>query len=217
MKSLTDSRGSIMTFLWDLSEDFPNKLYGKYNKKRGPDRFVFWKGKDIPKDIPTPEFCFEASKDRFQTWDVVGNDAGLPLVGPRVISILSRIAPNDVQLIAVDFTAKNEPVTGWALLNPLFAIKAIDHQESKYWFILKNDRIGGFRRLRFMDNCLGEHHIARDAEYLPHILVDQAVRTAFEDEKIRGVQFVPPENYLPPLGDDADAFAQDVRAIRKRG
>lgn len=185
-----------MTFLWRLSDTFPDRMYGKFNKQRGPSQFAFWKGKDISEGLPTPDFYFDAAGKSLDRWDVLGNDAGLPLVSPRLIKVLSTVAANDVQYLEANVTAKTTPMEGWSLLNPLNAVKAIDRESSDFWLIPGAQQIGGFRKLRFVANCLGSYHIARDAEYLAHILVDLDVKLAFERAGIRGVTFIPPEDFL---------------------
>jgi|GEM_PF-6889813 len=185
-----------MVFLWKLSDDFPDRLYGKYNHQRGPDRFIFWKGKDIPRGLPMPEFRFGAAAKALMTWDGLGNDVGLPLVSAKVAEVLSEIAANDVRFIDAKVVSRDKAMGGWAVLNPLESVEAIDREACDFWLIPGTQKIGGFRRLRVNGNCLGDRHIARDADYLPHIWVDLEVKLNLEKSGARGIGFVPPEEYL---------------------
>jgi len=185
-----------LIYLWRCSEDYPNRLYGRYNKQRGPNRFLFWEGNDRPKNLGTPEFFFEASSKHLGEWDSLCNDAGLPIVGPRIIQILTEIAPDDVEFLDVQIATRQGELVGYKLLCILNAINGLDHERSEYTLIAETEEIGGFRRLEYVPSCLGDLQLARDAEYLPHILVGEELQERFVTAGIRGVELYLPEEHL---------------------
>ena len=88
-----------------------------------------------------------------------------------------------------------------ALLMSSFSSIAFD-QFIRFWLYTKMctvDKISGFQSLTYLPTCMGSHHLARDIEYPPHLLVTEEVKKLFDREKVIGVRLVRPEDYYGPL------------------
>jgi hypothetical protein len=54
-----------------------------------------------------------------------------------------------------------------------------------------------FNRLRFREGCMGDHQLARDADYRSHLLVNDKLAERIITERISGLWLVAPE-YVHP-------------------
>lgn len=173
-------------FIWSIPEPFPQGLIGVYDRQRSPDRFAFRKGEPLPEGIGTPVFIFRASLEDLQAWDVLPNDAMLPLVGGRVAAILMQEAITQTQLLdAVVEHRGGVSRDRWKLVNVTTSVQAIDHALSKYTLVRGTKQVLGFTKLRYRPGALDEAKIARDAEYKSHILVSPSLAAALSG--VRGL------------------------------
>jgi len=76
-------------------------------------------------------------------------------------------------------------------------VSGICHQESDYAMITGTSAIRSFRRLAYRSDALQNHHIAREKEYEPFLLVSETVKELFEKNKIKAVDFVKPSDAVP--------------------
>jgi len=181
--------------VWTIPEEFPEALIGNYDRKRSPDRFEYRKGQPVEASLGTPVFVFSGCLEDLLEWDVLPNDAQLPLVNGKVAELLTREAGADVQLLAAIVEHQGGAANDhWKLLNITRAVQAIDHAASKYSLIDGTRQILRFDKLRYRSGALGDVKIARDAEYKSHILVSHSLADALIASKARGLALSGPED-----------------------
>lgn len=174
--------------VWTIPEEFPQELIGTYDRERSPDRFEYRKGEPVSGEIGTPVFAFQARFEDLQVWDVLPNDALLPLVSPRVAAVLRSKAAADCQLLdAVVEHRGGTAKDAWKVVNITILVQAIDHEASEYSLIRGTKQILGFRKLRYRPGALGNVKIARDAEYKSHVLVSPALASVLVEAGVRGL------------------------------
>jgi hypothetical protein len=174
--------------VWSISDEFPQELIGIYDRQGSPDRFEFRRGEAVREDIGTPTFMFGGSLEELEAWDVLPNDALLPLVAVRMAAVLMQEAPGQSQLLDAVVQHRGGVATvGWKLVNITKAIQAIDHAASEYSLIQGTGQILGFKKLRYRRGALGRVKIARDAEYKSHILVAPSLAAALQANGARGL------------------------------
>lgn len=178
-------------FVWTIPEEFPEELIGTYDRGRSPDRFEYRKGEPVHGVVATPVFVYPARLEDLEVWDVLPNDAQLPLVSPRVVAVLRSEAAADCQLLdAVVEHRDGAAKDGWKLLNVTTAVQAIDHETSEYSLVPGTKQILAFRKLRYRPDALGQVKIARDAEYKSHLLVSPTLAAVLVGAGVRGLALV---------------------------
>lgn len=153
--------------------------------------------KECPKFNRRPILNVKATQSELlKKYDSIPNSCGLPLVSKNIVDILLQLAPDDVQFFDAEIHCKDGILMGYKLLNLTSKIKGIDHEQSVYTIMegLPNV-IYDFKKAIYKTGCMGHHKLARDEEYLSHILVTEEIKQAFEKEKINGVWFVTPEEW----------------------
>lgn len=176
-----------MVSLWRVPDDHPVGMIGEYQRSVSPDRFLFRKGEGLPADVGVPVVRINAESEDIRIYDCLPNNAMVPLVGPRLGSFLMQCSPGDVQLVNARVLARNGEVEGFSFLNVTSKVFCIDHVESEYSFVPGTAQIMSFRKLRYLSGCLGSHRIARDCEYLSHILVCDELAKMLGENGFSGV------------------------------
>jgi hypothetical protein len=174
-------------FLWEIRDDYPERLIGEYQRDVSPDRFLYKKGKAIPEDLPSPVFRFSATTEVLRKRPDLANNAMIPLISMEVAEVLHRHCPNDVQLIPARITAKDGELPGYSIVNATHTVHCIDHERSIYKKMTGADAILSFQRLVCLSGCMGVHALARDEEYLSHLLVRGDLRESLGFLKLLGL------------------------------
>jgi len=178
------------SYLWDTSDDYPESCIGQYDKEKSPDRFELRQGKRLADDFGPVIFRFRQPARELQGWDCLENNALVPLIGPRAFEALSKIADTDVQALTTRVHTSDGELDGYRAINIVRVIQCADLERSRFKKIVGSDRIMKFTSLRHRPNCLGDHHIAREFEYLSHIIVSDVIREIFSRAHITGVRFI---------------------------
>ena len=197
-----------MIYMWELPETLQNKFIAVYDDKLSPDRFLFMHGHKLsPNEVSKiPIFDVKVSQAQIQKYDCIPDNVGVPIVNQKIIDILRKLAPNDVEFFDVKIKCKDANLSGYSLLNVKSRIKGIDFEKSEYKKIpMPGDTfIYIFKYMTYKPGCMEDHKLARDEEYLDNLLVTEEIKQTFAKEKIRGMRFVRPEDFYRPL------TAQDV-------
>lgn len=173
--------------LWWTPENYPERLIGTYERDRSPDRFRFLEGVPLPSMIGVPVFSFAATKRALSRFDALENTAQLPLVNKRIVETVSLLCPDDVQVFDARIDTSDGELPGFSVLNITHALSCLDRRGSAFTLIPGTDRIMAFSRLRFRDDCLGDHHLARHAEFRSHVLVSTTLMDALEALGVKGL------------------------------
>ncbi len=183
---------------WNIPEYYPNKLIGSYDHDRSPCYLSYWKGITLDKELlaQTPIINFKVKRERLRRIDCLIQTGGcIPLVNQRIVDLLYEIAPNDFQLIKPQLNCLDGQLEGYYLLNVTHEVNGIDHEQSICEWGTVERYIRGFKHLVVLPDCMGSHHLARDAEAHGELYVSQTVVDAFERAHIKGCWFPLPEEY----------------------
>lgn len=193
-----------MIYLWKLPKDYSDKLVATYNRELSPDRFLFLDGDPLTTVQINKKIIFdvEVNKNKVIPYDCMLNNSSIPLVNERVVDVLLKLAPSDVQFFNTEVRCKDGILLNYKLLNVTNKIIGIDHEKSIYSMIENTDAILGFKYLTYKPGCMDNYKLARDGEYLGNILLTEEIKQAFECEKIKGQCFVTPEEYYLEEYDD---------------
>ncbi|CAB3649141.1 imm11 family protein [Achromobacter pestifer] len=183
---------NVMTYLWRVSDDYPQALIGEYVSAEGLDRFSLRRGERLPDQHAMPVVRFSVSGNLLHEFSCLPNSAMLPLVGRDFADFLIENAPDDIQLIEARIQAEDGGVDGFYFVNIISSVTAIDKNESIFTLVPGTDRIMGFKKLRYYEDCLGGHMLARDSEYMAHLLVSNELAEKMKQRNFSGVGL-----YLP--------------------
>lgn len=183
-----------MVYLWEIPDEYPEKLIGEYDRENSPDRFIFKKGEMLSSDLAKPVIKFDASVQDLRELDDLANNAMVPVIGERLAAVLRGSAPEDIQLIDVIIKAKDGELEGYKILNVVSKVVGIDKEQSKFTLVPGTDQIMSFRSLKYKEDCLKGHHLARDAEYGSNLIVSQELAQRLLVMKLKGLGLYLPEN-----------------------
>jgi hypothetical protein len=122
-----------MVYIWQMPDDYPEKLIGVYDKSRSPDRFLLKAGK--PVDIDETYLRFNAKGAVLREVDDLATSAMVPLVSRRVAEVLSRLASDQVQLVTARIETLDEDILDYKFVVATRQVKAIDHEASEYSYV----------------------------------------------------------------------------------
>ena len=190
-----------MIYLWRVPEKFLNCNIGTYNRNCSPDSYFLRTGRKLESQefMPIPTVNFEVAKNKLSKFDCLPNSSLVPLVNNRIKAIFEQLAPGEAQFFPAKLICLDGQLEGYHFLNITQTIIGIDHEKSIYKKMKTDDVIIGFDYLTYIPDCMGNYHLARDEEYLQHILVSDVIKSFFEKERITGVWLVRPEDYFRPL------------------
>ena len=183
-----------MVYLWKIPDEYPEKLIGEYDRDKSPDRFIYKKGEILSSELAKPVIKFDASARELRELDDLANNAMVPVISERLAAVLWKTVPEDIQLIDVIIKAKDGELEGYKILNVICKVVGIDKEQSKFTLIPGTDQIMSFRSLKYRDDCLKGHHLARDAEYSSNLIVSQELAQRLMGMKLIGVGLYLPEN-----------------------
>lgn len=181
-----------MTYLWRIPDDYPRSMIGEYKREGTPDRFLFKRSELVPESVGLPGVKFDASCAELRKFDCLSSNAQVPIVSPDLAKFLLEFAPNDIQFVSMQVEANDGAIEDYVLLNVIKKVSCINHDISKYMIVPGTTEIMGFRQLDFVSGCMGEHSLARDSEYLSHLLVADHVAHHFVGRGFKGVALVEP-------------------------
>ena len=80
-------------YLWFEPKDFSSRLMGDYDHDTSPDFLSYIQAKPVPAADAEPVFTFNAPRARLLRLDVLTNSILVPLISPRVASLLETLLP----------------------------------------------------------------------------------------------------------------------------
>ncbi|WP_291581513.1 imm11 family protein [Clostridium sp. UBA6640] len=177
-----------MIWIWSIPDEWPNKRIGIALKNTGTDRFEFLEGKILDENTTVcPNVVFDC-EEKFLS-DVLPNSGSLLIVSRRVLNIIENLCKCDYQVFEANIFVGKNKVNGYYLLNILNPIEILDKSKSVFVTMKNSNAIFKFRKIVYKEDDLINHSIARNADYVPHVLVSQELKEIFEKEKIKGVEF----------------------------
>lgn len=186
-----------MVYLWRIPDEYPQHFIGEYDKNNSQDRFEYKRGVRTTNKAEGegPVINFDkATLSELDKFGCLASNAMVPIVNEKISSVLFEIAPNDVEFCDVMVKAKDGDAHNYKLVNVISLCKGIDHEKSKYTLVPGAEQIMGFRALSYKEGCLGIHKLARDEEYLSHLLVSEEVCNVLNKLGMSGLAFYRPED-----------------------
>ncbi len=175
-----------MLWLWAIPNTYPNKRIGTIVKNSGTDRFEFLKGTIMDDSIvESPRINFKC--DEKYLLDVLPSNGGLLIVSEKVLQILKKLCPEDIQEFKANVFAKEKFIDGYFLLNITNTVDVFDSEKCEFSKYM--GAITAIKKIAYKTDSLSEHDIARNAEFKSHVLVSDRLKDIFEKEKIKGVEF----------------------------
>jgi hypothetical protein len=177
-----------MIWIWRIPNKWSDNRIGRVLKNTGTDRFEFLKGKTLDENTTScSKVVFDCEEEFFS--DVLPNNGALLIVSRRVLDIMDNLCKYDYQVFEANvFVAKNK-VNGYYLLNILNLVEILDKTRSVFTTINNSNSILKFEKLVYKEEDLINHSIARNADYLQHVVVSQELKEIFKKENIKGIEF----------------------------
>ena len=183
--------------LWFNPREVSERLVGSYNDEVSPDRFLFIDARPVSLGASPPSFNFVVPRSKLLKIDVLPNNISVPLISPRVASLLTEICPNDFQLVPARIYTRDLPIDDYFLLNVTAEISGMDHTRSSFKLLPGLQEIMKVEKLQYVAGSMGNHHLAREREYEPFLWASDAIVQKFAHAKFKGYRFEPPEAIHP--------------------
>jgi hypothetical protein len=186
-----------MPFLWEIPNDYPEEAIGEYVREVSPDRFLLRKACRLESSFGVATVRFEIGSEALRGFDHLPNSSMIPLVNLRLKSLIESVCPKDAEFFATKVITSDGELPGYSLLNVTWSVKATDMSQSSVVLIPGTRAIMKFNRLKFLEGCMGERLLARDSDYLSHLLVNESLAQRILSERISGVWLMSPEGVHP--------------------
>ncbi|WP_343600279.1 hypothetical protein [Pseudomonas sp.] len=174
-----------------ISEEYPESYWLKMKMLSDQDSGIFKEGVIVDKEI---KVCFEVAKkvssSRLLAYDFFFSD-GPNLISPRLHELMSRENISGVQFIDADLVLEGESHAGYKILNVIDRSPVFNLKESVSEPLLSYmpDGPRWFSKIVLDDNADLSSDIVRAEEESATIVVAARVKSVFESNSIRGVQF----------------------------
>ena len=186
-----------MPFLWKIPNDYPEDAIGEYVRGVSPDRFLLRKACRLEGSFGVATVRFEIDSGALRGFDHLPNSSMIPLVTPRLKSLIESVCPKDAEFFEAKVITSDGELSGYSLLNVTRSVKATDMSQSSVVLIPGTSAIMKFNRLKLLRGCMGEHLLARNSDYLSHLLVNDSLAQRILNERFSGVWLMPPEEVHP--------------------
>lgn len=172
-------------YIWQTHHTYPESLVGVHDRGITPDPYIFKRGSIVGPLLKRPVFRVASPARRLRAVTDISNTIGVPLVNEAISAVLTGAAPDDVELIEATVLASDEEIPGYRILNAIHKVSAIDRGVSDFHYVRGTSSIMAFRKLRLLESCLGEYEMARNQEYLPHLLISNRLRDRLNQASAR--------------------------------
>ncbi|MES2204908.1 MAG: DUF1629 domain-containing protein [Pseudomonadota bacterium] len=191
-----------MIYLIENPTDYKFKQRATYDHDSSVDMFIFWKGKYISRNQvdKTILFNLKITMQEVLNFDEIINDSNCLLASKKVVSILSKLVPEEVQFFDAKIKCKDGILTDYKLINITQTVQGIDYEKSIYnWIGDQADGIISLKRLVLKNDCMNGYKIARLEEFHGHMLATEEIKQAFEFARVTSLRFVTPEDYYSSI------------------
>jgi len=180
-----------MIYICMIPRNWANKRIGIVDDKMRTRYLEFQRGIKMDEDkIVSPVINFKC--DKKYMYDVLPNNGGIPVVSKKVLELLLEKYADDFQYFKADIKNEGNDVSGYYILNVINKLNVIDMEKSKYStyaFMGLQDRVSNIEYIAYKWKDLGRYGLARNADYMRDVLVDDKVKELFIKNNIKGVDF----------------------------
>lgn len=164
---------------------------GEYQRDTSPDRFQFMNGVAIKTPTKRPSFVFDIDDAGVRSFDILPNNAGVPLVSEQTVSIINGVCKDDVQYFPASVITRNKSVLDYYLVNVSVNVGAVDLVRSDLVLLTNTDHIMKINRVVCVDDPMKGHHLARESAYKPFIWASDKIKETFEENRMNSCKFTP--------------------------
>ena len=162
-----------MVYVWKLLKETPSPLIGEYPNENCFDRFGFKSGEPIDLGGSSPFFRFNTNRKKLAKHHDLPNNAMVPLVSTEIADVLTRVCPDDVQLIPVTVFTSDGTLHDRVVLVATKTIDILDRDASEFTCMTNTDLVMSYQKLVYRSGVLGKSNLARDADFHSHLLVGE--------------------------------------------
>ncbi|WPN57898.1 imm11 family protein [Pseudomonas sp. P9_31] len=179
-------------YLLDITENYSEAYWFKYEQTISPDHLLFISGEKQPTPTTTPTFKNnkKISKTRLLSFDLFQSDT-LEFVSSKMAHVL-RSYENDVQIFPADVYLKEEKLNDFFVFNVVQTLSCIDMNYSEYkpMFSFMPDGPIAFSTIKSLPStALSGHDIVRAKESPQRLFVSERFKQHCEAAQLKGLRF----------------------------
>lgn len=180
-------------FILSISEDYPESYWLKIKMFSGGGSGIFKECLVVGEDI---KVCFEAAKkvsaSKLLSYDFLFSD-GPNLISPRLYELMCQEGITGVQFVDAELVLGGVSHVGYKVFNVIDSSSAFDLQKSISEPLLSYmpDGPRWFSKIVLNDEAELSSDVVRAEEENATIIVSARVKSIFESNSVRGLQFTP--------------------------
>ncbi len=182
-----------MYYLLSISDNYPENLWFKYDRKVSPNHLKFKMGQVYSSETIKPVFRLnkKINNKKFAQFDWFWSD-GPNFVSPRLVDYFQNQMSDDIQLIDADVWINDVLFQDYKIPNILHSIRCIDLAKSDFEFLINDESDGpkNFNKYILTNDSLGMHKICRASEQLTTIVVQESFAIDCKELKVNGLDFL---------------------------
>ncbi len=180
-------------YLLNITEDYSELYWFKYDQSISPDHLLFISGEKQPTPITPPTFRNnkKISKERLLSFDIFQSDT-LEFVSKKMAQIFIEYA-SDVQIFPADIYLKKEKLKDFFVFNVTQTLPCIDMKNSKHkpMFSFMQNGPTAFSTIKSLPpTALFGHDIVRAEESPQRLFVSEKFKLHCETAKLKGLRFM---------------------------
>ena len=161
--------------MWGISNNYPQKMFGRYDEATSPYYLDFYKGKLLD-DCITVKVTFGVLRSRLNDYDVLYHDkVSIPMVSSRIAAVLRRMVGDKVQLIKTTVECVDGNAEGFWSLNIVGISDITDLGHTDYVCLPGTNKPVVFHDTSVRSGSLDGLEIGRDRNFPPSIFVTSSL------------------------------------------
>ena len=181
-----------MLYLWEIPNDWSERLIGEYDRSQSIDRFELRGGRAIDPESRVV-IRFRCPRSKLSKLDDLPNSSRIPVVSPRLADVLRAHASDECQLIPARVIASGGDLDDFRVVVATKSVPLLDRDRSEYTLIPGTTAVMGVERLVWREEGLGDLAMARDAERMSSLVVSEDLRSAILELKPKGLALYTPD------------------------
>lgn len=162
-------------YIWGFPVAFPERKYGRYEKRNQLSYFRFLEGK-LVSGSEVPKISFDSKVEYLRKFDLLPHSGRIPLVSDALASALKEKVGDDLQLVRASLDCKDGEIRDYFLLNIIKLVKIVDLEKSEFVPIPGSTSPMSYNRAVMRDGVSAEFFMARDVNEVALVFLTEEMK-----------------------------------------
>ncbi len=163
-----------MALRWTISSDYPMRCWAEL-ASNSLEEYADWLAvKPLHFDQNVRILIPNADESLVRKLDSI-EGCPMPIVSKKLGESMRKFAHADIQVFDLDIEAANGNVSGYQGINIIRKVSCLDVKKSDVKFMTDGKTIANVKKFYLNTGCLGLHHLVREANFEPMIIVSDSL------------------------------------------